>query len=117
MRRACIYVVGVDFELGLRVDLGVVREEEVPVRLLGVRFLGVLVHNNPAVEYAPRPPVENAVIELPAVAVRALVLDLHVVVHVLASRGHVEAVYERVAPLAAEDGVDVVPYERAAEED
>src|SRR5262245_8902211 len=47
-------VVRVDLELGARVDDRAVREDEVLVRLLRVRLLRVLPHDDPAVEDGAR---------------------------------------------------------------
>src|SRR5262249_48229265 len=59
-------VVGVDFELRLGVDLGIVRQEQCFVGLLGIGLLSVLRHANLAVEYASGLPIKHALVELVA---------------------------------------------------
>ena len=59
--------------------------------------------------------VENAVIELAAAAMRAGVLDQHVVIHMLAAVADEEAVDETLAAFAGQHGMDIVANEPAAQ--
>src|SRR5262249_17147161 len=70
-----LHIVGVNLELRLGVDLPVVREQQVAIGLLGIGLLRVLVDDDPAVENAMRMIVEDAIVELPAVAMRLRVLN------------------------------------------
>ena len=85
-------VVGENLELRLGVDLGLGRKQEVLVELPGVGQQRPLADEDLAAEDRPRPPVEDALIELVARAVRPLVVERRVAVGVLAAGDHVEAV-------------------------
>ena len=85
-------VVGVDFELGLGVDLGRLREQEVLVGLVGVGFLRGLVNVDLAAKDAGGPAAEDALVEFVALAVRLGVFDERVVIDVLCPVFDVEAV-------------------------
>ena len=85
-------VVGVDFELGLGVDLRRLREQEVLVGLIGVGFLRGLVNVDLAAEDAGGSAAEDALVELVALAVRLGVFDERVVIDVLRPVFDVEAV-------------------------
>ena len=85
-------VVGVDFELGLGVDLRSLREQEILIGLVGVGFLRGLVDVDFAAEDAGGPAAEDALVELVALAVRLGVFDERVVIDVLRSVFDVEAV-------------------------
>ena len=74
------------------------------------------MNDNPAAEDAVRPPIENTVVELPAVAVRTGVFDPHKVVHVLAPGGHEQPVDQALAAFTGQDRVHVVPHQRATEQ-
>src|SRR5207253_7164895 len=63
---SALHIVGVNLELRLRVDHGVVRQEQRLVRLLGVGLLSVLVDINLAVENAVSPVVQDALVKLVA---------------------------------------------------
>jgi len=78
-----LHIIGVDLQLRLGIDLRVVREQQIAVRLLGVGLLRVLVDHNATVENAVRMPIENSVVKLSTARVRAGVLDQHVIVQVL----------------------------------
>ena len=69
-----------------------VREQQVLVGLLGVGLLGDGPHQNPSVEHALGPVVQDAVEILVAGAVRLGVLDDHVVIGQLVAPGEVEPV-------------------------
>ena len=77
------HVVGVDLELGLGVNLCVIREQQVTVGLLRIGFLRIFVNDDAPVEDAVRVAVEYPVVKLAAAAMRAGVLDEHVIVHML----------------------------------
>jgi hypothetical protein len=92
-----LHVVGIDFELRLGIDLGIVRKQQVPVRLLGIRLLRVFVHHDATMEDSMRMSVENTVVELTAAAMRTGVLDMHVVIKMLPSMAHKETVNQALA--------------------
>ena len=78
-----LYVVGVDLQLRLGVDRGIVGQQQGLVGLLGVGLLGVLANEDLAVEDAVGLAVENALVQLMAGAVRPGVVDLGVVIDML----------------------------------
>ena len=110
------HVVGVNFELRLGVDLRAVGKQQVAIGLLGVGLLRVLVHDDAAMENAVRAAVQNAVVELAAAAVRAGVLDQHVVIEVLLSAADEQAVDQAFAAFAGENRMNVVAHDRAAQQ-
>ena len=93
-------VVGVDFELGLGVDLRRRREQEILIGLVGVGFLRGLVNVDLAAEDAGGPPAEDALVELVALAVGLGVFDEGVVIDVLRPVRDVEAVESGVNAFA-----------------
>ena len=110
-----LHVVGVDFELRLGVDLRRVGKQQVAIGLLGVGLLRVLVHDDAAVKDAVRAVIENAVVKLAAGAVRAGVLDQHVVVEVLPAVADEQAVDQALAALAGQNRMHVVAHQRSAQ--
>src|SRR5262249_30642837 len=102
------YVVSVDLQLRFGVDLGIIAKQKIAIGLLGVSFLGVLVHDDAPMENTARLPVQNAVVELAAVAMRAGMLHEHVVIHVLSSVGHEQAVDQALRALSSQYGMNVV---------
>src|SRR5262249_18120411 len=112
---SALHVVGVDLELGLGVDLRVVGEQQVAVGLLGVGLLRVRVNDDAPVEDAVGALVEDAVIKLAAAAVRAGMLDEHVVVHVLGAAPDEEAVDEALAAFPREHRMNVIANQAAAQ--
>src|SRR5215831_5688692 len=87
-----LHVVGEDLELRLRVDVRGVGEQQRVVRLLAVRLLRDRPDVDLSVEYAVRPPVENALVQLSAERVRLSVDDLRLVVAMLLAVEHIETV-------------------------
>src|SRR5215471_2999923 len=87
-----LYVVGIDLQLRLGVDLCVVREQQVAIRLLGVGLLRIFVNDDAAVKHAMRVAVEDAVIKLAAATVWAGMLYQHVIVQVLLAIPDKEAI-------------------------
>ena len=110
------HIVGINFQLRLGVDLRVVGEQQVAVGLLGVGLLRIFVDDNAAVENAVRVIIQNAVVKLAAAAVRAGVLDEHVIVEMLAAIADEQAVDQALAALAREHRMDVVAHQPAAEQ-
>jgi len=84
---AALHVIGVDEQAGLTVHLGLFRQQEVFIGLLGVGLLGVLANGYVAAEDRSRLPVQDALVEQPAGAVRFGVVDVEVVIDVLAALG------------------------------
>ena len=93
-------VVGVDFELGLGVDLGRLREQEILIGLVGVGFLRGLVNVDLAAEDTGGPAAENPLVELVALAVRLGVFDERVIIDVLCPVFDIEAVESGVNAFA-----------------
>ena len=110
-------VVSVNLELGLGVDDGVFREQEVLVALLGVGLLRVLAHDDFAVEDPRRSAVEHPFVELAAAAVGLGVIEGGVIVDVLPAADDVEAVEGALGAFAAEHCRDVFTNERSAKLD
>ena len=110
------HVVGVDLQLRLGIDLGVVGKQQVAVGLLRVRLLRILVDDDASVEDAVGVAVENAVVELPAAAMRAGVLDEHVVIHMLPAAGDEQAVDQALAALAGQHRMHVIADQSAAQQ-
>ena len=77
---AALHVVGVDLELGLGVHLCARAEQQVGIRLVRVRLLGVRDARSPAAEHALRASAEDPLVELAARAVGHGVVDQRVVV-------------------------------------
>src|SRR5438874_10253319 len=109
-----LHIVGVNLELRLCVDLRVVGEQQVTVRLLGVGFLGIFVNNNAPVKHAMRAVIQDAVIELAAVAVWAGVLHQHVVIEVLLAIADEEAINQALSAFSSQYGMDVVAHQSSA---
>ena len=105
---AAAHVVGVDLELRLRGDVGVVRQQQVLVRLVGVGVLGASMHVDPAAEDAGGSSPQHPLVELVAGAVGPRVLDGGEVVDMLAAGAEIEPVQRRFDPLSGEHG-DGVP--------
>src|SRR5215208_3647720 len=69
------HVVGVNLQLRLRVDAGLVRQQEVLVGLQRISLLRAFTNEYLAVENRPSVAVENSFVKLVTVAVRLLVID------------------------------------------
>ena len=95
-------VVGEDLEARPGVDLGVVREEQVLVRLAGVGAGRLRADDDVPVEHAVPVFVHHALVELTAGAARCGVHNQDRVVVVLVAAGHVQAVEADVCPFAVE---------------
>ena len=80
---SAFHVVVEDLQLRLAVDEGVCGEQQILVRLLGVSFLGGLMHINLPVEDPPRPTIEDPFVKLTAGAMRLDMVDPGVVIHML----------------------------------
>ena len=87
------------------------------IGLLGVRLLRVQPHKNLAVEHAPRPPVQNALVHFMAVAVGHGVVYGRVVVYQLPVAPDVQAVQRTLDAFAAQSRIEVVAHDQAAERD
>src|SRR6185503_16506955 len=115
-RRAvrALHVVGEDLELRLRVDVGGLGEQQRLARLLAVRLLRDRVHVHLAVEHAMRAPVEDALVQLAAEAIRLRVNYKRLVIAVLLAIQEIQAVERDAAARSVEARVDVRAGERAA---
>ena len=112
-----LHVVSVNLELRLGVDDGVLRKQEILVALLGVGLLGVLAHDDLAVEDSRRSAVEHAFVKLAAAAVGLGVVERRVIVDVLPAADDVEAVEGALGAFAAEHCLDLLTNERSAKLD
>ena len=101
-------IVGVDLQLGFGIDGGVLGKEQVLVRLLGIRFLGGLLHEDAAMENALGAPLQNAIVIFMAVAVRLGVFDDHVVIGKLFAPGQVKPVQHAFNALRSQGRADGV---------
>ncbi len=110
-----LHVVGVNFELRLGVDLRVVGEQQVAIGLLGVGLLRVFVDDDASVKNAVGMIVENAVVELTAAAVRAGVLDQHVVIEMLAAVADEQAIDQALSAFTGQHRMHVVAHQSSAE--
>ena len=61
----------------------IVGEQEISIGLLGIGLLSVFVNDDAAVKNSVRFAIKNAIIKLAAAAMRAGMLDVHVVVEML----------------------------------
>jgi hypothetical protein len=94
------HVVRIDLELGFGVDRGLIAEQDVPVRLVGIDLLGIAIYVDLSVENPFGPVIEDPFVELVGVAVRLQVVHHGMVVHVLFSFLHDKPVHERLAVLS-----------------
>src|SRR5947208_1643788 len=111
-----LHIVGVNFELRLSIDLRIVGEQQVAVGLLGVGLLRILVHDNAPVEDAVRMAVKNAVVELTAAAMRASMLDVHVVIEMLAALTDEQAVDQTLSAFSGKYWMHVVSDQAASQQ-
>src|SRR5215470_12787765 len=110
------HVVGVDFKLRLGVNLRVVGKQQVAVGLLGVGLLRVFVNNDASVKNAMRVAVQNPVVKLATAAVRAGMLDVHVVVEMLPPITDKEPVDQTLAAFSRQHRMHVVANQSASEQ-
>src|SRR5215469_5555689 len=106
---AALDVVGQYLELGLGINLGVRRQQQVLVALLRVSLLCVFSDNYGTIENACRPAGENPLVILPAAAVRPGMVDQGVVVDMLSVSLDIQPIKLAISALAVEDDCDVVP--------
>ena len=109
-----LHVVRKDLELRLGVDLRPLGQQQRVVGLLAIRLLRFGMDVHLAIEDAVRRAVEDALVQLPAVAVGLHMFDARLVVDVLVAVAEVEAVQRGTAAFAAQLGVDVRARERRA---
>jgi len=108
-------VVRINFELRLGVRRGVVREQEIFIRLLGVGFLGDGMDIDAAVKNAPRFVVKDAVEIFVAGAMRLGMLDNHVMVGELLVACEIKPVQNALEPFACQFGADIIARKFCAE--
>src|SRR5919108_2182737 len=111
-----LYVVGIDFELRLGVDLCVVGKQKVAVGLLSIGLLCVFMHDNAAMENSVRMAVQNAVVEPTAITVWAGMFDQHVVVQMLAAVADEQTIDQALGAFASQDWVYVVAHKTATQQ-
>ena len=112
-----LHVVGVDFQLRLWYrSAHRLESRSVAIRLLGIGLLRVLVDDNAAVKYPMRTSVENAVVKLPAVAVRTMVLHKHVIVQMLPAVSNKQTIDQALAAFACKHRMHVVAHQAATQE-
>ena len=105
---AALHVVGIDFELRLGIDVGLLGGAEVAVGLYGRGLLGALPHENAAVEDPRGRVFEYIFEELVAGAVGGFVVDEGEVVDGLPLVGHRHAVEMRLGAFSFECDGEVV---------
>jgi len=113
---AALDVVGIDLELGLAVDLGVIGQQHVAVLLKSIGPLRVLVDEDLAGERCPGSVERHTFVELVRMAVRLLVMHADDVVDMLGPDRHVDTVQLRLDEAAVEQrlvGHDPVGLEAA----
>jgi hypothetical protein len=99
-----------DLQLGLRINLRIVGEQQIAVSLLRIGFLRVFVHNDSAVKNPVSVIVEYAVVKLPATAVRAGMLNQHVVVYVLMVTAEEQAIDQALSSCTTQNRMNIVPH-------
>ncbi len=115
-RRAvrALHIVRENLELRIRVDGGVVRQQQRAIGLLRVRFLRVDPDDDAAVEDAATLAGQDALVEFVARAVRHRVVERGVRVHQALAVDEIHAVHRAVGALALEADTDVVAHQPAA---
>ena len=111
------HVIGEDFQLRLGVYLGVGGQQQSLVGLLGVGLLRVGPDEDFAVEDAARVTVNDAFVDLMAVAMGHGVVNSRVVVHQLPAIGKINTIESAFPAFPAEDGVGVVADQPPAQAD
>ena len=111
-RRAmgALHVIGMDLQLRLGVNSRVIGEQQIAVRLFGVGLLRVLMDNDAPVEYSMRLRIQNSVVELAAFAVRAGMLDEHVIVEVLMPAPDKKSIDQALRAVARKHRMHVVAH-------
>ncbi len=112
---AAFDVVGVDLQLWLGIDFGVLGQEQVAVGLVRIGMLGIGMHHHLTVEHGARGAGQHALIELAALALRPGVVDARVVVDMLPPAGHVQPVERAFGALGVQPDLDVGPRQGAAQ--
>ncbi len=112
---AALHVVGVDFEVGLGIDLGTRGQQQVAVDLARVRLLRADVHDRLAIEHAAALVGGDAAIVLQAGRIDGAVVDQDVRIEVARAVGEENPgdLAVRRAPIETDVGVE--PCERCAE--
>ena len=110
-------VVGEDLELGLSVDLGAGREQEVLVHLVGLGLLGARADENASGENAPGLAGEQSLVHLVRLGAGSGMIDERVVVDVAVAVGVVEAEEAHLGAGSGQRDVDVAPRELSSEVD
>ena len=101
------HVIGIDFQLGRRVHMGLLRQEDVVVFLVRLRLLGVRRHDDPAVEGHFRMTAGNAVDELVGNTARSPVMHQDPEVHPFVGMAQVQALDVDLRPFPHEVDGDV----------
>lgn len=85
---AALDIVGVDFQIGFGLELGLFGQQQVAVGLIGLGFLRAGFHEHMALEAAGGAVVQNAFEKLAAARLRALMVDLDPVADLLVAIDH-----------------------------
>ena len=109
---AADHVVGIDLELGLGVELRLLRQHERLRHLLAVGLLRVGAHDHLALEDAARAVGQHALEQLAALAARHRMIDDQRGVDVLGAAAEEAAGDVELAALALEGGEQMVAHER-----
>ncbi len=107
------HIVRVDLQARARVGIGVRRQEQVAVTLLGVGLLRLGMHYDLAGENPTGAPIEDAAVHLPAPAVRLGVVERGVIVDKAISIGVVKPVEGTMAASRVQRADDLVAYQAA----
>ena len=112
-----LYVVGVDLELWLGVDLGISRKQQVLVLLFCIGVLGILANNDAPTEHGAGATIEHTLVELTARAAGLRMIEKSMIVYMLASTDCVEAIEDARAALGCEGAMDRIAHQDSAESD
>ena len=103
-----LHVIGINFKLRFGIDLRIVREQEIAVRLLGVSLLRIFVDHDATVENAVRMPIQNSVVKLPAAAVWFHMFNVHVVIEMLPALAYEQTIDQALSAFACQHGMNIV---------
>ena len=114
---AADHVVGIDLELGLGEDFGLVRKHQTLAHQLGVGLLRIGTNDDLSIEDAARPVGEDAFVDFATPTVRLRVIDRGVIVDEPSRVGEVKPVQRALDALAVQDSHDIVANQRATSTD
>lgn len=101
-------VVRIDLELGLGVDACLLGKDKIAIGLFGIGFLGVLSHEDLAIEHAFGVAIEDPIVVLVAVAKGFGMIDEGMMIDMLAAMHKIESVHGTLGVFGAENRLNVV---------